>query len=145
MQDLPILTINQQKCLLEYLKNGGNKSEAYRAVYNCENMKDNSVWTEACKFFKNPKVAQWALYYEKNVRENAIEELNYSIKDAFTEFEKLRELAQAGSKSYSVAHRCIESKAKLAGFFKDNFTVDVSYDLFEETLKERVQRVVETD
>ena len=36
---------------------GMNQTDAYRANYNCENMKDQTVWNEASKLMKLPKVA----------------------------------------------------------------------------------------
>lgn len=34
------------------------KSDAYRASYNCKNMTDRSIWTNACQLSSNTKVAR---------------------------------------------------------------------------------------
>jgi phage terminase small subunit len=51
------LTFKQENFCKEYIKNGGNASEAYRKSYNCKNSSDKSVWEAASKLLKNAKVA----------------------------------------------------------------------------------------
>lgn len=52
----PGLTVKQEAFVQEYLKHG-NASQAYRAAYDAENMKEESVWRTACVLLKHVKVA----------------------------------------------------------------------------------------
>ena len=52
----PKLTIKQERFARKYVALG-NASEAYRLVYNAENMKDASVWRKAKELLDNGKVA----------------------------------------------------------------------------------------
>ena len=48
----------KQDAFAQGVANGKTLSEAYRASYSAEGMKDSSVWTEASKLMDNPKVSQ---------------------------------------------------------------------------------------
>ena len=65
-EDLPKLTEKEHCCIKQYFTNGYKKSEAYRYAYNCSNMKAASIYVEASKFFKNPKITLWLEYYRQN-------------------------------------------------------------------------------
>lgn len=51
------LTLKQEKFCLEYVRNGGNASEAYRAAYNAEKMKPKTVNERASVLLSDNKVA----------------------------------------------------------------------------------------
>lgn len=124
-ENLPKLTQQQQNFLLRYFSNGKIASEAYRYAYNCEGMKDNSVWSEASKLLKNPKVAPWVEYYESNQKKTITDELNYTAKDCFAELKKLQKLAikskdRNGNPNINSAIKAVELKGKIAGVFKED-------------------------
>jgi len=50
----------------------GNASEAYRQIYDAENMKPKQVWEEACKLRANPKVAQRQFELQAEARERTL-------------------------------------------------------------------------
>lgn len=47
----------KQELAVQKLIELGDQSKAYRAAYNAKNMSDETVWSEACRLFKNLKVA----------------------------------------------------------------------------------------
>ncbi len=55
----------KQDAFAQGVANGQTLSEAYRASYSAEGMKDSSVWTEASKLMDNPKVSQRVLSIQK--------------------------------------------------------------------------------
>lgn len=62
------LTKKEEKFCQKYFE-CGNASEAYRYAYNCERMKDNTVWTSASRLLKNPYIAARLKYYNDNIEE----------------------------------------------------------------------------
>ena len=50
------LTVKQEAAVHEYMKNGGNKSAAYRHAYNTGNMKESTINVRACELFKESKI-----------------------------------------------------------------------------------------
>ena len=124
MDNLPILTEKEDCCLKRYLTNGCNKSEAYRHAYDCCNMKSASIYVEASKFFKNPKITLWLEYYQQNTEKAVQEELNYTAIDYFNDCEELKLIAlecrdKQGNPNVSAAIKADENKAKVAGLLKD--------------------------
>ena len=73
-----------------YLTNGYKKSEAYRYAYDCSRMNTASIYVEASKFFKNPKITLWLDYYRQNTEKAVKDELNYSAMDYFNDCEELK-------------------------------------------------------
>ena len=129
MQELPILTDKENKCLMRYFTNNFNKSEAYRFAYDCSKMSDNTVYVEASRFFSNPKVTPWLDYFRTNQQKAVQEALNYSALDAMKEYTDLQAECMNSSKTYAVAKGCIDSKCKLAGLFdseKENYNSSVT-------------------
>lgn len=56
--DLPELTENQMMFVKGVL-DGKNGSDAYRAAYNCENMKPETIWAAASRLRHDDKVSTW--------------------------------------------------------------------------------------
>lgn len=121
---LPKLTDKEHSCLKRYLSNGYKKSEAYRYAYDCSKMNTASIYVEASKFFKNPKITLWLEYYKENT-ENAIQaELNYTALDYFNDCEELKLIAleckdKQGNPNVNAAIKADENKAKVCGLLKD--------------------------
>ena len=123
--ELPNLTTKENKCLMRYLTNGGNKTEAYRYAYDCSKMNDNSVYVEASRFFNLPKLTLWLEQFQANVQSTVQEELNYNALKHFQELDELKAEAMNCSDKYhnpnvNVALRAVELKGKLAGLYKDD-------------------------
>lgn len=51
------LTPKQEAAVHEYMKNGGNKSAAYRHAYNAGNMKESTINERACRLFAEYKIS----------------------------------------------------------------------------------------
>ena len=122
--NLPKLTEKEHSCLKRYLTNGYKKSEAYRYAYDCSRMNTASIYVEASKFFKNPKITLWLDYYRQNTEKAVKDELNYSAMDYFNDCEELKLVAlecrdKYGNPNVSAAIKADESKAKVCGLLKD--------------------------
>ena len=123
-KDLPTLQDKQYECLKRFFSNGGNKTEAYRYAYDCENMNTAAINVEASRFFKNPKIALWLEYYRQNQQESVKEELKYSALDFFEECEELKLISlecrdKYGNPNVAAAIKAIENKAKVCGLLKE--------------------------
>lgn len=122
--NLPKLTDKEHNCLQRYLTNGFKKSEAYRYAYDCSRMSTASIYVEASKFFKNPKITLWLDYYKQNTEKQVQEELNYSALDYFNDCEELKLIAlecrdKQGNPNVNAAIKADENKAKVCGLLKD--------------------------
>ena len=122
--DLPKLQEKQDACLKRYFTNGFKKSEAYSYAYDCSKMKAASIYAEASKFFKNPKITLWLDYYRKNTQKTVQAELNYSALDYFNDCEELKLIAlecrdKLDNPNVSAAIKADENKAKVAGLLKE--------------------------
>lgn len=122
-EELPKLTEKQQRFVLNYVTNGNNATEAYRAAYDCTDMKDESINVEACKMLKNPKITPWLKQAHSNVQQVFEDEIKYSVKDCFEELAELQGRCKQSSKTYNVEKSCIELKGRLAGLFVDKHQV----------------------
>jgi hypothetical protein len=56
--DLPQLT-EQQMMFVKGILDGKTGSDAYRAAYNCENMKPETIWAAASRLRHDDKVSAW--------------------------------------------------------------------------------------
>jgi hypothetical protein len=84
------MTAKQEAFALAYVENGGNASKAYRAVYNAQNMTDETVWVKACEALKVGKVAVRVAELRAKITEKAetkliitVELLTKMTKDAY--------------------------------------------------------------
>lgn len=122
--ELPKLTDKENKCLMTWLTNGRKNTAAYRAAYDCSRMSMASIYVEASRFFKNPKITLWIQHLEQNQQKAVQEELNYSAKDFFEECNELKLMAlecrdRYGNPNINAALKADENKAKVAGLLKD--------------------------
>jgi len=65
------LTEKQNKFAWLIGMDGLNQTEAYRQVYDCENMAERTIWTEACMLSKNPKVSAKIKQLQESKEERA--------------------------------------------------------------------------
>jgi phage terminase small subunit len=65
------LTVKQEKFAQEYVANGGNASDAYRAAYNTSKMKPASVWRLAHDVLMNVNVSSRIDEIRKEIEEKS--------------------------------------------------------------------------
>lgn len=87
------LTPKQERFCREYLETL-NACEAYRRVYNCENMKPASIDRKACELVQSPSVAARLAYLKEHAAEAANISLQRIIKEhariAFSDATRVR-------------------------------------------------------
>ena len=73
------LTSKQEKFCITYVTEGGSLSDAYRAAYNCEKMKPESVNRKAAELMANGKISARIseLRAEARLRDLAVETRQY--------------------------------------------------------------------
>lgn len=126
------LTPKQEKFCQKYIETG-NASQAYRQSYDCENMADEAVHTEASKLLNNPKIT---LRLNELKTEHA-KRHNTTVDTLLGELEEVRQRAltpngENGTLQLNVAVNAIMGKAKILGFDKkivDNISSDGSMTL----------------
>lgn len=72
------LTAKQER-FVELVCEGETLADAYRGAYDCENMSDNSIYVEATRLSKNPKIATVLDSFRENARNKAQWNLDQSI------------------------------------------------------------------
>lgn len=122
---LPKLNEKQNKFVMAWA-NCRKPIEAIKQAYDCSNMNSNTIYVEASRLMKHPKISPWIAYIEESSQKVAIEELNYSIRDCFDEVDEMKKIAlesldKSGNPNINAAIKAVELKGKLAGHFdKDN-------------------------
>jgi len=101
-------TLKQERFALEWFKEG-NASQAYRDCYNAQNMKPETIWTEACLLLKNPKVAKRI----QELRESTM----LTADDIINEYEEAREVARLNDNASAMV-AATAGKAKVLGLDK---------------------------
>ena len=79
------LTIKQEKFAIEFVKNGGDASKAYRATYNAGRMKPATVWRKSAELMVNGKVAARI----EGLRRNLNRKLEISAENALREIARI--------------------------------------------------------
>ena len=119
--NLPKLTPQESKCVMNYFTcNLGNKVQSYKNAYDCRNSNENTIYKEASKFFKNPKITPWLDYYEQSLNEFNEEEIRYSRKEFMEELDRIRSKTEDNQKTIGIALKAVELKGKASGLLKDN-------------------------
>lgn len=109
------LTAKQEAFCIEYVK-GGSKSfsDAYRAAYNCEKMKPESVNRKAVELMANGKITARI----NELRAEASREASVTLADHLRTLETLRvSAAEAGQ--YSAAVKAEIARGKASGLYVD--------------------------
>lgn len=119
--ELPKLTAQESKCVMNYFTCYlGNKVQSYRNAYDCKNSNENTIYKEACKFFKNPKITPWLEYYEQSLQEFNEEEIRYTRKEFMEELDRIRSKTEDNQKTIGIALKAVELKGKASGLLKEN-------------------------
>ncbi len=126
--DLPELSEKQNEFVKQYIINGFNATEAYKTAYNTT-ANTATCHVEASRLLKNPKITPWIAHYRKNMQEHIEQEINYTIDDAFNEFEDMKIIALESKDLYGrpnvqAANKAIEMKCKLKGLMQDDAQVN---------------------
>ena len=108
------LTDKQEAACQAYIECGGNQSEAYRMAYDAENMKPETVWTEACLLFGDPNVSRRVL----ELQASHAERHNVTVDTITAELDENRELA-IEEKQPAAATAATMGKAKIHGLVTD--------------------------
>lgn len=112
------MTPKQEKFCQKYIELG-NASEAYRQSYDCENMADEAIHTEASKLLASPKIALRL----NELKSHHARRHDITVDKLLDELEQVRLLALTpkgdnGVLQLNVAVNAIMGKAKLLGLDK---------------------------
>ena len=112
------LTLKQENFCQEFIR-GATASDAYRATYNCEKWKPESIWREATAMLQNPKVATRIA----ELKAPAIQAAQMTVEGHIRKLEEIRDAAfEAGN--FTAANRAEELRGKVAGFYTDKIEID---------------------
>lgn len=107
------LTDKQEK-FAQGIAKGLTQADAYREAYDCEDMKDEVIYVEACKLMNNPKIS----IRVKELKERALKRYDITIDDLIHELEEARELAKLSSQPSAMVSATM-GKGKMLGLITD--------------------------
>ena len=70
----------KQEAFCQGIADGLGQADAYRAAYDAEDMKENSVYVQASKLMKNPKISQRIAELKSQVQEKQLWSREMSVK-----------------------------------------------------------------
>lgn len=70
----------KQEAFCQGIADGLGQADAYRSAYDAEDMKENSVYVQASKLMKNPKITQRIAELRSEVQEKQLWSREMSIK-----------------------------------------------------------------
>ncbi len=119
--DLPKLTPKENAFVFHLFTDALNSpTKAYKLSYDCKNSNERTIYVEASRLMKNPKITLWREFYEKTLQDYQQEEIKYTRKDFFDDLDRIRSKTEDSQKTVSVALKAVELKAKSCGFLKEN-------------------------
>ena len=127
----------KQEAFAQGVAKGGTLSDAYRSAYDCENMKDSSVWTEASKLMDHPQVVQRVNSLQKAQEDKTLHD-HARLKRLVLE-QLHREAMTADSDSARI--RALELLGKSIAMFTDRVEQDESPRSSAEIERELVERL----
>lgn len=106
------LTTKQEKFCITYVTEGCSLSDAYRAAYNCEKMKPESVNRKAVELMANGKVSARINELREEARHNAV----VTVEEHLRELSRLRDLAtEAGQ--FGAAIKAETARGRVSGLY----------------------------
>lgn len=108
------LTSKQEKFCITYVTEGGSLSDAYRAAYNCEKMKPESVNRKAAELMANGKISARISELRAEARHNAV----VTVEEHLRELARLRDLA-VETRQYGAAIKVETARGKVSGLYVD--------------------------
>lgn len=140
----------KQEAFAQGLAEGLTNAEAYRRSYQTDGMKENTIWTEACKLAQHPKVDARLneLLAEKRSR-NSMETVKRAERNADRVWRGVWRLAENidGNVPPAVQQSSLALAAKMAGMLTEQVKIEnVSADAsaIEKELVERLQRLAKS-
>ena len=114
------LTVKQEKFIAEYIKNGGNATQAYRDAYDCKNWTEKSINEEASKMLVHPKISPRIAEYKAQLKEK----FSYTAEQSFKQLNELLDIAlgkgvESGRINLQAALKAEELKGKLLGLYTE--------------------------
>ena len=70
----------KQEAFCQGIADGLGQADSYRAAYDAEDMKENSVYVQASKLMKNPKISQRIAELRSEVQEKQLWSREMSVK-----------------------------------------------------------------
>ena len=133
-----MLTVKQEN-FIELLAEGTSQTSAYKAAYDTQNMSDKTVWEEASRLRRHPKVSTRILELEKE------KEARQRLQAVSREEKVLNELERIAFGDGPVAGRlkAIELLGKHIGFFTPKKVPEIertSEDILSEIYK-RIEKI----
>ncbi len=128
--ELPKLSEQQNLFVRYYGIENMSGTEAYRLAYNSTGSA-RTCCIEASRLLKNPNITLWLDFIQETKKEHIANEIEYSINDAFKEFDDLKMIAlesvdQYGRPNIAAANKAIEMKCRLKGLMNDEAQVNNS-------------------
>jgi hypothetical protein len=137
----------KQEAFAQGLAEGLTNAEAYRRAYQTEGMKENTIWTEACKLAQHPKVDARLneLLAEKRGR-NSMEANKRAERNADRVWRGVWRLAENVDQNVppAVQQSALALAAKMAGMLTDQVKIEsvgTDSSTIERELIERLQRL----
>ena len=122
-QNLPSLTVQQNAVVFHLFTDSiGDRAKAYKLSYDCKNSSEKTIYEEASKLLKHPKITPWIAYYEQSLQEFQENEIKYTRQDFFNDLDRIRAKTE-DTKNVGVALKAVELKGKAAGHLKDNVEI----------------------
>jgi len=135
----------KQEAFAQGLAEGLTNAEAYRRAYQTEGMKENTIWTEACKLAQHPKVdARLNELLAEKRGKNSMEANKRAERNADRVWRNVWRLAEGDGVPPAVQQSAIALAAKMAGMLTDQVKIEnVGTDsgTIERELIERLQRL----
>ncbi len=139
------LTDKQEQACQSYIELNGNRKEAYKTAYNAKNMSDETIYVEACRLFKNPKIALRIIELQAHHRMRH----DVTIDSITTELNQAKDLAQE-EKQPAAMTAAIMAKAKIHGLITDKKQYSENIDVSKMTdselntiIKTKYQKFIE--
>lgn len=107
------LTDKQEK-FAQCIAKGYTQADAYREAYDCEEMKDEVIYVEACKLMNNHKIS----IRVDELKERALKRYDITVDDLIFELEEAREMGKLNSQPSAMVSASM-GKAKLLGLITD--------------------------
>ena len=115
------LTPKQEKFILNIVS-GMSQREAYKDAYDAENMKDETIDTEACLLFKDQKIAK---RYEDLIKELEKE----AVMTALEKRKLLKEMALDKDNSINDRLKALDIDNKMAGEYVTKVEAGINADI----------------
>ena len=133
------LTLKQEKFCREYIKNGGNASDAYRAAYNTDRLKTESVNRLAFDLLHNIKIASRIEALRKAAQKRNDISLDRVLKEiAAVAFVDPSDIFQADGTLKPLDDMDEKSRRAIAGIKRKEVTGDTSEVTIEAKLLDKL-------